>query len=73
MKAEREWAMGQYYDRKKYYGAARQYYKFLVDNYPRTPYADQARTRLEQIRNEPDTPPNRFKWLTRCSIARDRV
>ncbi len=64
LKAEREWAMGQYYDRKQYYAAAREYYKFLIDNYPRTTYADQARTRLEQIRNEPDTPPNRFKWLT---------
>ena len=37
MKAEREWRMGQYYDHKQYYAAARQYYKFLVDNYPRTP------------------------------------
>ena len=37
MKAEREWTLGQYYDHKQYYAAARQYYKFLVDNYPRTP------------------------------------
>ena len=53
--------------------AARQYYKFLIDNYPRTPYAEQARARLTQIRNEPDTPANRFKWLTRCSITRGDV
>ncbi len=65
MKAEREWTLGQYYDGKQYYGAARQYYKFLVDNYPHTPFADQARARLEQIRNFPDAPPNYFSWLTR--------
>ena len=61
LKAEREWVMGQYYDHKQYYAAARQYYKFLIDNYPRTPYAEQARTRLEQIRNEPDTPAQPFQ------------
>jgi outer membrane protein assembly factor BamD (BamD/ComL family) len=64
LRAQREWIMGQYYDNKKYYAAARQYYKFLLDTYPRTSYADLARTRLEQIRNEPDSPPNHFKWLT---------
>ena len=43
MKAEREWTLGQYYDGKQYYGAARQYYQFLVENYPQTPFAEQAR------------------------------
>ena len=64
LRAQREWVMGQYYDNKKYYAAARQYYKFLVDNYPRTVYAEQARDRLDKIRNEPDSPANHFKWLT---------
>jgi outer membrane protein assembly factor BamD (BamD/ComL family) len=63
LKAEREWVLGQYYDRKQYYAAARQYYQYLIENYPRTPYAEQARTRLEQIRHEPDSPPDRFKVL----------
>jgi outer membrane protein assembly factor BamD (BamD/ComL family) len=64
LKAEREWAMGQYYDGKKYYGAARRYYQVLLEKYAWTTYGEQARQRLEQIRNEPDSPPNHFKWLT---------
>ena len=64
-KAEREWAMGQFFERKKYYGAARQYYKVVIENYPQTRLAEQARIRLQQIQNEPDSPPNRFPWLTR--------
>jgi len=63
-KAEREWALGQYYDGKKYYGAAKQYYNYVKDHYPRTPYAEQARLRIEQIRDKPDVPTNHFKWLT---------
>ena len=64
-KAEREWMMGQYFERKKYFGAARQYYKIVIENYPQTRLAEQSRIRLQQIQNEPDSPPNRFPWLTR--------
>ena len=64
MKARRDWAMGQYYEQKKYYGAARTYYQNLIDNYPHTQQAALARRRLEEIADKPDVPPNRFKWLT---------
>jgi outer membrane protein assembly factor BamD (BamD/ComL family) len=67
-KAEREWVMAQYFDNKKDYGAARYYYKFLIENYPRTQLADQARSRMDTLRDMnayPDTPTNHFKWLTR--------
>jgi TolA-binding protein len=64
-KAERELAMAQYYDNKKYYGAARQYYRSLIEQYSTTPAAQQARKRLDEIKNEPDSPPNHFVWLTR--------
>ena len=63
-KAERDWVMAQYYDRKKEFGAARAYYQYLIKDYPLTQAAHKARARLDQIRNEPDRPPNRFKWLT---------
>ena len=36
----------------------------MIDEYPSTEKAKEARTRLEQIRNEPDEPPNHFAWLT---------
>ncbi|MDR2756426.1 MAG: tetratricopeptide repeat protein [Planctomycetaceae bacterium] len=54
--AEREWIMGQFYDKKQYYGSAKLYYEKLLDKYPQTEYAEKARVRLEQIQNKPDQP-----------------
>ncbi|MDR0392188.1 MAG: hypothetical protein LBH59_09805 [Planctomycetaceae bacterium] len=54
--AEREWVVGQYYDTKRYYGSARLFYQKLIEKYPQTSYAEQARKRLEQIKNKPDKP-----------------
>jgi outer membrane protein assembly factor BamD (BamD/ComL family) len=62
--AERDWAVAQYYDRKKQYAYARLYYQYIIHDYPLTQTAQKARARLDQIRNEPDQPPNRFKWLS---------
>jgi outer membrane protein assembly factor BamD (BamD/ComL family) len=64
MKAERDWNIGQYYETKKAYRAARITYDGLVKAYPNTRFADMARQRLEAIRDKPDLPPNHFKWLT---------
>ena len=63
-KAERDWDMARYYDDKKCYGAARYYYGLLIKEYPLTKFAQQARQRIEEIRGEPDVPPDNFKWLT---------
>jgi outer membrane protein assembly factor BamD (BamD/ComL family) len=54
--AEREWTMGQFYDKKQYYGSAKLYYEKLLDKYPQTEYAEKAKVRLEQIQNKPDQP-----------------
>ena len=63
-RAEREWVMAQYYDNKSEFRAAREYYKVLLDKYPRTSFAERARKRMQEIQNEPDEPPNHFNWLT---------
>jgi len=63
-KANREFVLGQYYEQHKYYGAARMYYQNAIKEYPGTEKAKEAQTRIEAIRNEPDVPPNYFKWLT---------
>ena len=63
-RAEREWAVAQYYDRKAEYRAAREYYKVLLEKYPKTSFASRAAARLEEIKSLPDEPPNHFKWLT---------
>ncbi|MDR2344564.1 MAG: hypothetical protein LBE18_00710 [Planctomycetaceae bacterium] len=54
--AEREWVIGQYYDKKGYYGSAKLFYQKLIEKYPQTTYAEKARNRIEQLRNKPDKP-----------------
>jgi tetratricopeptide (TPR) repeat protein len=63
-KANRDYAMGEYYEKQKYYGSARMYYKELIEKYPSTDRAKDARVRIDAIKGEPDVPPDRFKWLT---------
>ncbi len=63
-KANREFVLAEYYEKHKYYGAARMYYQGAIKEYPGTEKAKEAQARLEKIRNEPDVPPNYFKWLT---------
>jgi len=62
-KAEREWHMAQYRDRRGEYGAARFYYNQLARNYGDTPLAERARLRITEVANEPDVPPQRLSWL----------
>jgi len=56
-KAERLWTVGQFWDRKRYYGAARLQYHQLIEEYPQTEFAERARRRLTIIEGLPDTPP----------------
>ena len=64
-KANREFMRAKYYEGREYFGAARLYYQSVVDEYPSTQKAKEAKARLGEIRNKPDEPPNRFEWLTR--------
>jgi TolA-binding protein len=63
-KAMRDWQIGQYYERKGYYGAARYYYQTLLKDYPRTEVAPVAQKRLGEIQSYPEKPPDYFWWLT---------
>lgn len=71
-KAQREWAMAQYYDKNHYFGAARFYYQSIIDEYPQTRLAEAARKRLEQIRDLPPQPPDRFGWLNKIINPKKR-
>jgi TolA-binding protein len=62
--ANREFVQAEYYEKHKYFGAARMYYQSAIKHYPGTEKAKESQARLEAIRNEPDVPPNYFKWLT---------
>jgi len=72
-KAEREWHMAQFYDRRGEYGAARFYYQLVVNDYADTVFAEKARSRMEAIRSEPDTPPQRLEWLVKLFPQQDDV
>jgi outer membrane protein assembly factor BamD (BamD/ComL family) len=61
--ANREFTLGQYYEQRQFFGAARIYYKSVIDDFPTTQRAKEAKARLEAIRNEPDEPPSQFAWL----------
>lgn len=63
-KAERDWQVGQHYDKLKYYRAAKFYYDGILKDYPETQFAAKARQRIEEIKDLPPMPPNRFEWLT---------
>jgi len=63
-KAQRDWALAQYYDKKKDYRAARYYYRLILEEYPTTVAAQRAGERLEKIKGLPDKPTNHFQWLT---------
>ena len=65
LRAQRELALGQFWDKKAYYGAARLHYKTVIDDYPQSLAAQQARQRIDQIKDLPAEPTNYFKWMER--------
>ncbi len=64
-KAERDWFMARYYDRRGEYRAAAFYYKGLQENYDDTPFAARARERIGAIADKPPEPPQRLAWLVK--------
>ncbi|MBN1393833.1 MAG: tetratricopeptide repeat protein [Pirellulales bacterium] len=63
-KANRDFQIAQYYEQRKRFGAARLYYRSIIEEFPRTRMAEQSKARLEAIGGEPDEPPDRFAWFT---------
>lgn len=67
--AEREWTMGQYWEKKKYYRSASLYYEKLLDQYPQTRFAEMARSRLEEIKDKPPIP-DQFEFFKKIYMPR---
>ena len=61
--AERDLALARFYEKKRRFGAARFYYRSVIEEYPLTEAARTARERLAAIEGFPDRPPNYFAWL----------
>jgi len=62
-KAQREWNMARYYDRRGESGAARFYYAVVANDYAETPFSRQAADRLAELGDAPAVPPQRLAWL----------
>ena len=71
-KAEREYENGEYYYRRKCYGAAKFHYNALVKQYPDTPHAKLGQDRLIETKDYPDDPPDYWGWLGKLFGERDR-
>ncbi len=61
--AEREWKMGQYYENTAHFGAAREYYAQVAEQYGDSRYGPMATARLQEIGGEPAAPAERLTWL----------
>ena len=55
--ATRDIQLAQYWDKGDHYGAARIYYAQVLKDYPQTPFADEAKTRLAALEGKPTEPP----------------
>jgi outer membrane protein assembly factor BamD (BamD/ComL family) len=72
-KAEREYLTGKYFDQKAEYGAAKQYFAVVLNDYGETPFADAARTRVAELGGLPEVPPQRFEWLVEMFPREENV
>ncbi len=62
--AERLANRARYREKQGAYGAANAYYTKILREFPKTPQAKTARTRLPETRKMPAKPAQRFGWLT---------
>ena len=71
--AERQSTFGDFFYKRASYGAARLYYRTLVDEYADTPFVDQARQRLVAMQGKPARPHQRFQWLADIFDTKDDI
>lgn len=62
-KAQREFALAQYYDRREEYRAARMHYENVQRDFSDTNLAVESESRLAQIKGLPDVPKESLEWL----------
>jgi len=61
--ASRDMQMAQFYDGTKNFGSAKTYYAEVINKYPDSKLASQARERFAQLEGEPDFPEKRLAWF----------
>lgn len=61
--AMRDYGMATYYEKTKYYGAAKFYYRQIAEKYPTTQLADESRNRIAALEGEQDVPDQPLEWF----------
>ncbi|MEX0585838.1 MAG: outer membrane protein assembly factor BamD [Pirellulales bacterium] len=64
-KALRDFSLAEYYARGSHYRAARQYYTEVIQEYPNSSFAEQARTRLAEYKDKPEVSSHPLEFMTR--------
>ena len=72
-KAERQWSVAEFFHERASYGAARIYYRTLVEEYSDTPFAANARQRLVSTEGKPAKPRQRLQWLADMFDEKDDI
>ena len=62
--AQRDWAMGKYYEKRGENRAANIYYQRVADNYSDTQLANEAKETIEKVAALPPVPKQRAQWLS---------
>lgn len=63
LKAERDLFMGEFFAKKKYFQSAAHYHRRVLETAPNTELAAQAQASMEEYRDKPGVPENRFQWF----------
>jgi outer membrane protein assembly factor BamD (BamD/ComL family) len=63
--ALRDYSMATYYEKTKYYGAAKFYYREVAEKFPTTQLAEKSRTRLAELEGEQDIPDQTAEWFVK--------
>ncbi len=61
--AERDYALGEFYNTTHHYAASKFYYSEVVKQYPQTKFADLAKTRIDEVKDKPQEPKNEIEWI----------
>jgi outer membrane protein assembly factor BamD (BamD/ComL family) len=69
--ASRDIQLAQYWDKGDHYGAAKIYYAQVIKDYPQTPFAEAAKTRMAALEGKPNEPPSRLAFLTDWAKPKD--
>lgn len=72
-KAERLYVRAQYREKRSEYGAAKIYYQQILESHDRTPFADEARQRLNVIADYAPIPNRPLEWLTKVFPEGERA